>query len=458
MIATMLLATAAITHFERAGELTFDETKIEAVSRKDIAGVPVIWRGKRVVVRAKTQAAEANDVETTVDSRLAFEVLPSHRRFELEMGRRTVGCLGRQPDTAIRIVPFVAGFIASFHEVDCGAHFASDAEHLLIVDLRAKQPRATHLVFTEMEWWGYVNGGVLVHDDDTVCRWAGDDFDCTQHRTVEAPWAKFELERRFAAFGRASLPIASDDAPRAHDLANLAEFVATNTPVLVDGIGMLHPVMRVAPDAMLFASIDFDDRLVPTFYLASPRGVLPLRSHDVIEEPEQPSGEEDDDQPKIPFTRVRDHAAFRASVLDERDGAKLIQVVADIGKERALFWLAVAPADQHFAALRIAATAGEGQDRGRFVPPSVSSYHFQNHEATVEVVKRWIDDVFDGPRCDEEQEDCGEVFDGVISWSVVDFKFVVSGSHITDEPLRVTIAPDGSLGTEPRTEDDVAQR
>ena len=98
-------------------------------------------------------------------------------------------------------------------------------------------------------------------------------------------------------------------------------------------------------------------------------------------------------------------------------------------------------------------SAAEGESRGREVPPSLLRYRFRaDGSAAAVVVNRWVDDVFEGVRCrNDEADDESEspLFDAVITWSSAAFTVRITGDR--DGPdLKVTIAPNGALGNQPR--------
>ncbi len=148
-----------------------------------------------------------------------------------------------------------------------------------MIDVRGALPRATELGFSEIELWGYANGGVLRRDESTNCQWTGDDFDCAEVLTVDAPWHAIEYARHFRALtGRPSAP-----APDVVSLSDLPHLPSRDVFV-VDGIGPLRRLMRFPNDVTLFSAVEEDARLTATFYLVNSREVTKVIPRDLIEQ------------------------------------------------------------------------------------------------------------------------------------------------------------------------------
>jgi hypothetical protein len=387
---------AIVSAFHRDGEVDLlRPVRLEpAVSIP--TDIPVFWRGASIVFHAALQA-DAKDPEV-FRPKFAIEITRNGQtsRYAIKRDSFTPDCPGHEKERPrIEVTPFglagsVAGILASWHEKTCGMHGSSDTDHLLLIDLRSAKPRATELAFSEIELWGYANGGVLRRDESTTCRWTGDDFDCRDALTVEAPWHPIEYVRRFQAFaGRRLSP-----APNVVSLSDLPHVL--DREVIVDGVGPLRPVAHFPNGVVLCATVEEDARLTATFYLVHAGRVTKVVARDLIEEKRYGA----EKVPAIRFTRIRDGVTFRSSVLRRRGKAQLLRVVEGAGTERALFWVAVDPETSRAAALRVAGTAAEGEWRERHVPPSLLRYRFRDDgTASVVFVKRWVDDVFDGVRC-----------------------------------------------------------
>jgi hypothetical protein len=377
-------------------------------------------------------------------------------------------CRHEELNKAFRVTPFgegrkADGVLVSWTEVHCGMHGAADIEHLMAIDLRANEPRGALFDLAEYESWGYANGGVLDVSQKIRCVWTKGDFDCLQHEFVKGDWSETESARRFSAFVLEQLPFESAYTPRVSSLDAIGTATGPGRPVLVDGVGFLSPIAKLSVQGRLvqiFACAQGDDRLAAVFYALSGGTITEVAPKDLVPDESNGDGDHREKNPDraIPFTRVTDPASFRTSTLARRGEARLLQVLMTVGRERALFWLAVGQAGgaMRLSGLRVASTAAEGTSREKQVPASLSKFTLPDGDspATVEAISAWIDDVWNGPNmCDPDwegnPESKGISLTGTIGWSPEAFTVALQPQPGRPTRVRTTISPDGKLGIEP---------
>ena len=449
-----------LTHFERDGELTGPTVvKLQQIDAPD-AKLPVLHESDAITVRGAVQ-----EKDRQFDTSL--EVSAAGHHFRVPVSEWTnIGCHG-SPDLTIDVSPFgAAGVAITRHESTCGAHVNVDSESMLFIDGRHPES-ATEVVFENSLTSGYANAAALNIADATTCDWKDDDFICAQLRTIDADWAKLPSARRFSILQRTSLPVVSDVARRFRSFADLA---AVRRPpeedILVDNVGVLIPIMPVGSNGEVFAAIDQPDSLTATFYLLADRRIVatsPIGILDLAQGKAPFSDAPSVSRDPMPFTRLFRDVKFTPAVLRKRGNAGLYSIVMDTGKGRSLFWIAIDPGHpESFAALRVASTAGDGQEKYRVVPPSLLSYQFNKlGTATIAVANKWYDDYFgQGATCcvGEDEKTTPAVFDGTLAWTPLGFE---ASLHPRQEPtsrVAVTISPDGMLGSRPLDDDSPDSR
>ncbi|HEX3110624.1 MAG TPA: hypothetical protein VHU41_16125, partial [Thermoanaerobaculia bacterium] len=455
--ASLLLATAVITRLERD---TWSVNLPEAVELHSPSSEewPIVLKkriaGGMLTVRAKTDVNKDDDGETevSVDAHLAFEIArnSARERYEVPIDSWSYSkCYQGGLNAPMQVTPFgvpTAGFLISTHDSDCGMHGTTDTENLIFVDVRPPKPRAVKLSVDTVELWGYANGGTYGRDGKLVCDWMRSEFVCKQSQNIYSTVADFVEVRRFTLFGGKALGVEG-----AHSLLEAAAS-ASDQPVIVDGMGPLVPVTRVG-DARLYAILESVDAQMPVFYLYRDGRIVSVTPEDLSDEFREPRERAKEEPDAIPMTEVKNVANFRARELAHMEHSHLLQVVLESGedKARSLFWIAVDPENLKLAALRVASTAREDEDRARFVPGSIVSYQSvdESHFA-VTAYGPWTDDVFNGASCAGEQDDDCAVFKGVIGWSPDGFSKKFDEQPLDPSAPQVTIAPDGTLGTAPR--------
>ena len=412
--AALLLATAAITHFERD---TWSANLPEAAELRAASpdewrtiehDVPTVWTGKiaagTLTIRAKTEVNKDKDDEGfSVTPHLAFEIArkSNRERYVVPIDDWSYEGCHRELNASMPVMTFgrkaaVAGFMVSTHAADCGMHASTDTETVTFVDGQQPKPRAVKLAVDDVELWGYANGGTYGRDGKVVCDWERSDFECEQTENIYSTVGNFTEARRFTLFGGKALRVKG-----AHTLLEAASS-ASDQPAIVDGIGPLVPVTRVG-DARLFAILQNVGAQMPVFYLFRAGRIVSVTPDDLSDEMREPPEHAEEEPEAIPMTETKNVATYRTYELAQTPHSRLLKVVLDSGEKedeaRSVFWIAVDPENLKVAALRVASTAREGEYRGRIVPGSIASYkaidegHFE-----VKAYGPWIDDVFDGAR------------------------------------------------------------
>ncbi len=460
--AALVLGTAAIAHIERdtwSANLP-EPVELHAASAAEWQtiehDVPIAWRGRvaggTLTIRAKTEVTEDDEGASSVTPHLAFDL--ARERYVVPMDDWSyVGC-HRELNATMPVKTFgarngaIAGFVVSTHVADCGMHGSSDTEIVTFIDVHQSKPRAVKLSVDDVELWGYANGGTYGRDGKVVCDWERSDFVCKQTENVYSTVGNFTEARRFTLFGGKALRV-----ERAHTLLDAASS-AGDQPVLVDGSAPLVPVTRIG-DARLYATLERMDAQMPVFHLYRDGRIVSVTPDDLSDEFREPPERPEEEPDAIPMTITNSVATYRTRELAHTPHSQLLQVVLDSGEKddeaRSLFWVAVDAENMKLAALRVASTAREGERRERTVPGSIVSY--KATDATHFAAKAygpWTDDVFGGARCDEEQEDDCDVFEGIIGWSPDGFSPAFTEQPSDPAAPQVTISPDGTLGTAPR--------
>jgi hypothetical protein len=444
--ASLLLATAAITHFERA------TSSVELPKP-----VPI-----KVAAAAEWKIEPSNeDLGPIVHQKFAFEIIRGgkHRHYVVPIKDWYRDCHWPIP-ARMPVKGFggtesgIAGIIASAEEQGCGMHGGAKDETVMVIDCRGEKPRSMSVNAEEVEIMGYVNGGVYQRSGRTHCDWNGDDFVCEQTQRTKRPFGTLVSKRRFELFTKKPLPLLTSYAPHAGTVAEAAQ-LETDLPILVDAIGFLAPIARIG-SARIFATADREDALTARFFLYENGRIVSTNASELTDELREPPERSKKEPDPIPLTRVSDLAKFRATRIGSSGESQLLQVLLQSGGARSLFWLAIDPASYGLAAMRVASTAREGESRTRGVPASIAKYRFLDRDdIAVTVYGEWGDDVWVGAECGEPNDEDSDTFDGVIEWSPSGFATAFVERAQNPFPPQVTIAADGKLGTAPRYQHDM---
>ncbi|HEX8281095.1 MAG TPA: hypothetical protein VF551_06940, partial [Chthoniobacterales bacterium] len=329
----------------------------------------------------------------------------------------------------------------------------------LLVDAGAEQPRVKVLIdCTEVRGRGACSAPAAARFPTSKLE-CDANLQCTRRNVQWVDWSTREATRRFDLLSNQHLPPRVFDAATYASGAAYARAVAADRGVLaqrvvIDRVGLIHPVFELSRNEVVFAALPKQARAGARFFLLTRE---PARWIEIGQTwltdagyPAAPTADQmREAAPSLDeeLTVIAPQPLFFADLIEYKGKGRLLEVVVREGEARSLHWL-MFDANGRSGAIRLATDRPEFRDcADELYPPSITSLGIpeQGLPADITAISTWrMSDLVKR----KLPKRCPAV--GRIGWSATKgWTFLLAPSPCTDpavQPLATLLTDEGTLG------------